>query len=191
MTLPDQRTITAILADLADGDRDAARELLPHVYEELHRVAAALLRDQRPGHTLQPTALVHEAYLRLDGRDDVRARGRGEFFALAARVMRHLLVDHARERNAAKRGGGWQRVTLQGIGGSGAGQSPPDVLDLEAALVRLEALNPDDARLVELRFFGGLTGEEAGLAIGDSRNSAARRWRRVRAWLKNELAEPE
>ncbi|MFG0260674.1 MAG: ECF-type sigma factor [Phycisphaerales bacterium JB041] len=186
MAEAEKQAVTRILAGLASGDRSAVGELLPLVYDELHSLASAFFRDQRPGHTLQPTALVHEAFIKLCDRDDIEAGNRPQFLALASKVMRHLLVDHARARLAAKRGGAWERVTLSGLA-SNASATEIDVLALEDALEKLAALNEKDARLVELRFFGGLTSEEAAESLGISRTQAARRWRIVRAWLADEV----
>ncbi|MCA9284475.1 MAG: sigma-70 family RNA polymerase sigma factor [Phycisphaerales bacterium] len=183
-----RESVTRILAEMADGDRSAAADLLAHVYDELHRLAVALFRDQRAGHTLQPTALVHEAYLKLSASDGVRETNRAEYLALASTVMRHLLVDHARSRHAAKRGGGRERVTLSALSGDQPGNRV-DVLALEEALGKLVRLNARDAQLVELRYFGGLTSEEAAEVLGISRTEAARRWRTTRAWLADELRE--
>jgi RNA polymerase sigma-70 factor (ECF subfamily) len=161
---------------------------MPKVYDELRQLAAVHLRDDRPGHTLAPTALVHEAYVRLAESPAAGIGGRVHFFRLASKVMRQVLVDHARARNAAKRQGGRQRVTLDG-GLLPDEQSAVDFLALEDAMVRLEAMSERMARLVELRFFGGLTEEEAADALEISRTQAARDWRTAKAWLASELSE--
>lgn len=174
---------------------------MPLVYDELRRVAARYINRERPGQTLQATALVHEAFVRLVGE---RARGfqnRAHFVAIAALSMRQILVQRARARRAAKRGGAPERVTLNeelgpgpGVGsggGLGAGFSRPfdiDLLALDEALTRLAALDPDQARLVELRYFGGLTIEETAEAMGGSAATVKRDWAMARAWLKRELA---
>lgn len=180
-----QPDITRHLADIAAGDREAAAALLPKVYDELHGLAVAHFRGQPAGHTLQPTALVHEAYLKLAG-PGVEATDRTHFFVLASRIMRQILVDHARAKGSAKRGGGLQRVTLSEAV-SKSGERDVDLLALDDALDKLAAMEPERARLVELRFFGGLTSEEAGAILGMSRTDAARKWRMARAWLAREL----
>jgi RNA polymerase sigma factor (TIGR02999 family) len=186
----DVETVTRLLAGAAAGDRQATEDLLPLIYEELRRLAGACFAAERTGHTLQPTALVHEAYLRLvDQRIDWA--GRGQFFAYAASAMRNILVDHARRRDAGKRGGGWRRVDEGGIiAEAGQGADRVDVIALDQALERLAALDPDKARLVELRFFAGLSGDEAAEALGISRSTAAEHWRMARAWLHRALKEP-
>lgn len=178
--------VTEVLSGLPVEEREGVAELLPQVYDELHRLALVFFRDQRPGHTLQPTALVHEAFVRLSNRDDIQVANRAQFLSLASRVMRHLLIDHARAKMTEKRGGGWERVTLSEVVPDQP-TSEIDVLALEVALEKLALLNDRDARLVELRFFGGLTGEEAAEALGISRTEAARRWRVVRVWLADEI----
>lgn len=160
------------------------------LYDELHAIAAAQLRNQRAGHTLQPTALVNEAYVRLAGRLDVSVRNRDEFFRLACSVMRNLLVDHARARAATKRGQGWQRITLSAA--SGERQAPPiDILALDEALTELAQLDERVGRLVELRFFGGLGEDEAAAMMGVSRSVVTRDWRMARAWLAQRLRDDE
>lgn len=181
----DSRSVTRILADFGSGEA-AARELLPLVYDELRRLAATHFAAENAGHTLQPTALVNEAFLRMVDNDGIRVTNRSHFFRLASKVMRQILVDHARGKEALKRGGGAERITLDD---SFPGPKGPDVnlLDLEAALERLTSFSPGKARLVELRFFGGLSIEEAADALSISRTQAAREWRTARAWLADEL----
>lgn len=162
--------------------------LMPEVYAELRRVAAAYLRRERPGQTLQPTALVNEAYLRLAGQHP-QFQNRAHFCAIAANAMRQILVERARARHALKRGGGAARITLN----EGLAASPEPVVDvaaLDEALTRLAALDPEQARIVELRFFGGLTVEETAEAIGVSPATVKRHWAVARAWLARELAPP-
>ncbi len=189
---PSEDPVTRIRASFAAGRSAASDAEIASLYDELHAMADAFFRDQRPGHTLQPTALVHEAFLKLADANGDQPRTRGQFFALASAVMRHILVDHARARMAAKRGGGWERLTLSGIA-SGGGDHPDriDLLALEEALQKLHALDPDDATLVELRFFGGLTSDEAAEIVGLTRHQAIHRWTAVRAWLAEELAEQD
>lgn len=178
--------ITRHLADFAGGDREAMADLLPKVYDELHRLAVAHFRNQPSGHTLQPTALVNEAYLKLAGAPGFKAADRDHFFVLASRIMRQVLVDHARTKRRAKRGGAWNRVTLEEAIGA-TGERDVDLLALDDALEKLAAAKPQRARLVELRFFGGLSSEQAGAILGMSRTDAARKWRMARAWLAREL----
>ncbi|QOJ15716.1 MAG: sigma-70 family RNA polymerase sigma factor [Planctomycetia bacterium] len=188
MEAPKPHNVTQILGAVAGGDGSAAGQLFEIVYEQLRSIANAYFRHQRSDHTLQPTALVHEAYVKLIGGEEVQPRDRGHFFALAARVMRQILVDHARTRGREKRGGdgSWRRLTLDGIALDDP-QRPLDLLALEEALQRLAALNDTHARLVELRFFGGLEEDEAAEVLGVSRATASRAWRFVRAWLIREL----
>jgi len=162
-------------------------DLLPLVYEELRRLAGGYLKGERVAHTLQPTALVHEAYLRIQGQGDVRWKSPGHLRAVCAQAMRRILVDHARARMAAKRGGGARAVTLASQG-LAAHEVPLDVLEVEEALQRLEALSERQARIVELRFFGGLTSREAAEVLGISETTAEDQWRFARAWLNRELA---
>jgi RNA polymerase sigma factor (TIGR02999 family) len=156
------------------------------VYRDLHKRAAAYLRRERVGHTLQPTALVHEAYLRLVDQRRVVWQNRGQFFGVAAQLMRRILVDRARARKMAKRSGQWARVTVD----DAARAIPPvnvDVLDLDAALARLATFDARKCQLAELRFFGGLSLAEAGEALGISLATAERDWQAARAWLSKEL----
>ena len=185
------RRATQLLQHMADGDSAATDELFPLVYDQLRALAAAYFRDERPGHSLQPTALVHEAYLRLidssEGGAGAGPRTRAHFQALAARVMRHVLVDHARSRDAAKRGGDRTRVTLSDMAAGGE-ESAVDFESLDRALSELAELNERTARVVELRFFGDLTLEEVAEHLGISLSSAEREWRFARAWLMDRLS---
>jgi RNA polymerase sigma factor (TIGR02999 family) len=164
--------------------------LLPIVYEELRRLAAAYLRRERPGQTLQPTALVHEAYLRLMKDRPDRWQNRAHFCAIAAHSMRQILIERARARGAQKRGGAQPRVTLDEALVAADGREEPsvDLVALDDALARLEAIDADQARLVELRFFGGLTIEETAEALNISPATVKRHWTVARAWLARELA---
>ena len=186
--------VTEIVASLSGSGSDPRRadELMPLVYDELRRLAERYLRGERRGHTLQATALVHEAYLKLVDQTRVDWQGRTHFFAVGARVMRHLLIDYARGRGRAKRGGDWHRVTLaEGIvPGSASGLEPEQLLALEECLERLTELDPRQARVVELRFFSGLTVEETAAALGVSPVTIKRDWSMARAWIEREL-EPE
>ena len=179
-----ERDITALLKDWSGGDRAALEKLMPVVYEELRRLAAAHLRSERSDHTLQPTALVHEAYLRLADQRSVEWANRAHFFSIAARIMRRILVDHARRRRALKRDGGGLRLTLAEASTEDRG---PELLALDTALTSLEALDPRQARIVELRFFGGLSVEETAEAAGISTATVKREWRTARAWLRREI----
>ncbi len=182
---PASPDVTALLRAWSDGDRDALDQLLPVVYRELHRQAEHFMRAQPPGHTLQTTALVHEAYLRLAIRDRPEWKGRAHFFGVAAKAMRSILVDHARARGAAKRGGGTQAVTLSNLEDTDGQEL--DVLELDDALERLAELDPRKGSLVELRYFAGLSIEEAAESLGVSPATAKREWRLARAWLRREL----
>jgi RNA polymerase sigma factor (TIGR02999 family) len=179
--------VTALLLSWSGGEAAAADRLIPVVYEELHRQAARAMRREGHSHTLQATALVHEAYLRLVDQQRVQWRNRAHFFGIAAEVMRRVLVDHARARDAAKRGGGAQRLTLGDALGVPSDGTDADVLALHEALERLALLDPDQARLVELRYFGGLNIEESAEALGVSPATVKREWAVARAWLRREL----
>jgi RNA polymerase sigma factor (TIGR02999 family) len=195
-------SVTELLSAWGRGDEQAREELARLVYAELRRQAGIVLRREGEGHTLQPTALVHEAWLRLGGQQDARWEGRTQFFAVAAQMMRRVLVDHARTRHAQKRGGARAQVTLGAVdregvaqdaaaaGGGGAAGGALDAIDLLAlddALVRLAALDPQKARLVELRYFAGLSTAEAAAALGISPATVGREWAVARMWLRREL----
>jgi RNA polymerase sigma factor (TIGR02999 family) len=179
--------VTELLHAWSQGDRAALEKLLTLVYPELHQQAERFMRAQSPGHTLQVTALIHEAYLRLAGGQRVDWQSRAHFFGVAGKAMRSILVDHARARLAAKRGGGAGPMTL-GAGAAAASESEVDVLALDEALGRLATLDPDQSRLVELRYFAGLGIEETAEVLGVSAATVKRRWRVARAWLKRELS---
>ena len=176
--------VVRLLGEWRQGDQDAYERLIPLVYGELHRLAGAQLRREMPGHSLQPTMLVHEAYLRLAGAD-VAWQNRTHFLSVAARVMRRLLVERARARRAEKRGGDAVRVTLTD---AAVAQDPVDVLDLDRALERLQRFDPRQAEVVELSYFGGLTYPEIASLVGISEATVARDLRHARAWLRRELA---
>jgi RNA polymerase sigma factor (TIGR02999 family) len=184
--MPAGHDVTRLLGDWSRGDRRALDRLLPLVYAELRRIAARQLRQERDGHTLQPTALVHEAYLRLVEQRSVDWESRAHFFGVAAQVMRRVLVDHARRQAARKRTAGAQRVPLEEVAETAAVSQVP-VLLLDHALHRLEKLDPGLAQIVELRAFGGLTIDEAALVLKVSPSTAKRDWRTAKAWLTNEL----
>jgi RNA polymerase sigma factor (TIGR02999 family) len=183
--------VTQILDAITQGDQKAAGQLLPLVYDELRRLAAARLAREGPGQTLQPTALVHEAYLRLVGTaDDQRWNSRGHFFGAAAEAMRRILVESARRKMGVKHGGGLQRQDLEEHDVPVA-VPPQEVLALDEALERLAADDPDAARIVDLHFFAGLSIDEAAEALGVSRATAYRQWAYARAWLRCELGSED
>src|SRR5262249_30816631 len=176
--------LSRVLEAAQTGDRRAASELLPPVYDELQKLAAARVAAESPGHTLSATALVHEAYLRLVGSQ--KFDGRGHFFAAAAEAMRRILVNHARDRRRLKRGGQRKRLELLDQRDSLA-QDPDPVLSLDELLPPLDGEDPDAARVAHLHLFGGLSVEEAGQAVGVSRAVAYRNWKYARAWLRDAL----
>jgi RNA polymerase sigma factor (TIGR02999 family) len=180
---PPAGEVTTLLQAWRDGDEAARDRLIPVVYDELRRRARRHLEHERPGHTLGPTGLVHETYLRLCEQNQP-SRNRAQFFAIASRLMRRILVDHARARVAAKRGRGL-RLTL--VEERTPAAAPPDLLDLDAALEELAALDEDQARLVELRYFGGLSLVETARALGWSHAKASREWAIARSWLYRRL----
>jgi RNA polymerase sigma-70 factor (ECF subfamily) len=178
---------TELVTDLSGGDARAADALLPLVYDELRGLAEGYLRRERPDHTLQPTALVHEAYLKLVDQRRVDWQGRTHFKAVAAQAMRRVLIDHARTQGREKRGGGWRRVPMYDAFqlGGGRGLSPHELLD---ALERMRTIDERQARVVELRLFGGLSGEEAARILGVSVRTVERDWKMGQAWLRRELS---
>jgi RNA polymerase sigma factor (TIGR02999 family) len=182
--------VTRILSDIEQGDPSAAAQLLPLVYDKLRQLAAARLADEKPGLTLDATALVHEAYLRLvDSDQPQRWDGRGHFFAAAAEAMRRILVENARRKKRIKHGGGRERVELESVD-LPTRMTSDELLALDDALTRLEAHDPEKARLVSLRYFAGLTIEEAAETLGISRTTAHRHWTYARAWLHRQMTEP-
>ena len=180
--------ITQLLNQWSDGDEGALDRLTPLVYEELRKQAARYLRRERPGHTMQTTVLINEAYLRLIDAKEVRWQGRAHFFAIAANLMRRILVDHARQRNAAKRGGSPIHVTLDRIIAT-AKQSNIEVLAIDEALTKLAGIDRQQAQIVELRFFSGLSVEETAAALAISPRTVKRDWSVARAWLRREIGE--
>jgi RNA polymerase sigma factor (TIGR02999 family) len=172
----------------ADPDPEAAAALLPEVYDELKRIARADLRRQPMGHSLDPTEVVHEAYARLSSDAARTWNDRIHFVAVAATAMRHLLVDHARRKGAARRGGGWQRVTLSGVASLSDGEDVA-IEDLHRALEDLARLDPRQARIVELRFFGGLTIDEVATALDLGTTTVENHWTFAKAWLHERLAQ--
>jgi RNA polymerase sigma factor (TIGR02999 family) len=178
--------VSELLARWNAGDEEAFRALVPLVYHELRRIAHRYLEKERPGHTLQTTALVHEAYLRLDKQGAAHPENRAHFFAMAAELMRQILVDYARSHRAAKRGGG-QKVTLDGATFSVKNKGV-ELIALDDALSGLAKLDPQQGRIVELRFFGGLSIEETAHVLGISPATVKREWATARVWLHHEIS---
>jgi RNA polymerase sigma factor (TIGR02999 family) len=185
--MPSSSDVTALLGDWSRGNQNALNQLLPLVYAELRRIAARQLRSERVGHTLQPTALVHEVYMRLVDQRNVDWRNRAHFFGAAAQVMRRILVDHARRHAASKRGDGLQRLSMDEATELPAPEGIP-VLALDQALDRLATMDQELARIVELRAFAGMTIEEAACVLNVSPSTAKREWRTAKAWLTRELS---
>jgi RNA polymerase sigma factor (TIGR02999 family) len=179
--------LDVLVERVSRGDRPALEVLMPLVYDELRRLAAHYLRGERPGQTLQPTALVNEAYLRLLKDRPDRWQNRAHFCAIAAHSMRQILIERARARDALKRGGGQPRITFDESLNAAAGAPAIDVLAVDMALERLAVIDADQARIVELRFFGGLSVEETAEAMGSSPATVKRHWAVARAWLAREL----
>ena len=189
MAEPETARLTLMLQTIERGDASAAERLLPLVYEELRTLARARLARTPPGNTLQATALVHEAYMRLVGQADPGWDGRGHFFGAAAKAMRDILVEQARRKGSLKRGGDRKRVAADGIENDALAIEPPaeDVLALDEALKKLEAEDPRKGQVVALRFFAGLTNEEIATALDVSLPTVERDWRFARAWLQREM----
>jgi RNA polymerase sigma-70 factor, ECF subfamily len=185
--LPRTGEVTQLLIELKNGDRVAEQKLIPLVYNELRRLAARQLRGEKAAQSLQPTALVHEAYIRLTGIRDIDWQGRTHFFAVAARLMRRILVDRARAHDACKRGGLKEFVTFDEGLQAAALQRSDQLMELDEALDRLEQLDPRQARVVELRFFAGLTEDETAEILGISSRTVKREWRTARAWLYSQV----
>jgi len=180
--------VTLLLNKLGDGDQNAAVQLVPLVYEELRKMASRHLRHERPGHTLQATALVHEAYIKLAGQRDAQWQNRAHFFGVASQLMRRILVDYARAQLRNKRGGKQQKVSLDDV----LLVSPDrvdELLVVNDALARLEAMDPRQGRIVELRYFGGLTLEETAEVLHVSSKTVLREWNLAKAWLYGNLKE--
>ncbi len=184
---PITHRVTTLLTEWSGGNREALDQLLPLVYDELHSMAAARLRWERPDHTLQPTALVHEAYLRLIDQRSADWRNRAQFFGIAAAMMRRILVNHARDRAAQKRGGTVEKVSLSAAA-EWAGEQELDLLGLDDALIRLAALDPRKGKIVDLKFFAGLNTEEIAEVLQVSASTVERDWRFARAWLYDALS---
>ena len=181
---------TQLLRAWAGGDPGALEQLTPRVYDELRRIAGHFMRDERPGRTIQTTALVHEAYLKLIDVTNVDWQHRAHFFAVSAQIMRHILLDRARRRVAAKRGGAAPRVNLDEVPDIGSGRAR-ELIALDDALNALAKVDPRKARVVELRFFAGLSVEETAEVLKVSSDTVKRDWRLARAWLLAELGDPQ
>jgi RNA polymerase sigma factor (TIGR02999 family) len=188
---PKPHQITGLLRDAAEGRAGAFNELLPLVYEQLNRIARGRLRRENPGHTLETAALVHEAWLRLVRQHRVVWQDRHHFYAVASEAMRRVLVDHAKRRRADKRGGGSVHVPLneaEELAAPGLGNDPDQaILALDDALTRLECFSPDAARVVQYRFFAGLSNQEVAELLGTSERTVRRSWTAARAWLRRDL----
>lgn len=186
----ESRDLTGLLIAATDGDTEAAEALLPIVYDELHRRAAALMKRESAGHTLQPTMLVHDAWLRLIDQDRVEWTGRGHFFAIASKMMRRVLVDHARRRQRQKRGGDRIRVTLAPTEGPALSiERDADVIALDDALTELAEVDPRQADIVVMRFFGGLSVQEVAEILDVSKRTVEAEWTATKAWLKRALSQ--
>jgi RNA polymerase sigma factor (TIGR02999 family) len=185
---PSTHEVTQLLLAWSDGDHTALDKLTPLVYEELRRMAHRYMSHERPGHTLQTTALVNEAYLRLVNREAVQWQNRAHFFGIAAQVMRHILVDHARSHAYKKRGGGTQTISLDEAMVVSQDRAA-EVVALDDVLKELANIDPQQSRIVELRFFGGLTIEETAVVLGLSPATIKREWSTAKAWLYHELAK--
>jgi RNA polymerase sigma factor (TIGR02999 family) len=183
------QTLTQLLSAWSDGDKAALEQLMPMVYQELHRLASRHLAHERVGHTLQTTALVNQTYLRLIDQKRVRWQNKAHFFGIAAQMMRRILVDYARARRYAKRGGGAPVVSLDEAATVSV-EKASDLIAVDDALTRLSELDARKARVVELRFFGGLSVEETAEVLKVSPNTVLREWRTAKAWLHRELSAP-
>jgi RNA polymerase sigma factor (TIGR02999 family) len=186
--VPARGEITRLLCAIRGGDNAAASQLIPLVYDELHRLASGYMRRERPNHTLQPTALLHEAYVRLMSDCDVQWKDRAHFLGVAATVMRRVLVDWARARNTEKRGGGAERILFEDESAGSLATQAVEIIDLDVALDKLENLDPRLSRIVELRYFGGLSVEETAEVLSVSVRTVKRDWSIARAWLRNEMS---
>jgi RNA polymerase sigma factor (TIGR02999 family) len=183
---PHQHEITQLLAEWSDGNQSALDELYPLVYEELHRLARRYMSRERKGHTLQTTALINEAYVRLVDQKNVHWANRSHFFAISAQIMRRILIDHARRHAYAKRGGGAQQVSLEEVAVVAREQSS-EIIRLDEALKILAKMDPRRCHVVELRYFGGLSNEEIACVLKVSENTVTRDWNLARAWLYQQL----
>jgi RNA polymerase sigma factor (TIGR02999 family) len=186
MQTPPPQQISQLLVDWSNGDQSARDELIPLVYQELRRLAHHYMSNEREGHTLQTTALVHEAYIRLVDYERIQWQTRAHFFAIAAQVMRRILVEHARARQRDKRGGGAIRVTLEGVA-TVSSRPSLDWIALDEAMTRLAAFDPRKSRVFEMRYFGGLSNEEVARVLEIHPNTVTRDWKAAEAYLRREL----
>ena len=189
MQMPQSNQVTQLLLDWSHGDRAALDALMPLVYQELRKLAGGYLRSERPDHTLQPTALIHEAYLRMIGNDMPQWQSRAHFFGVAARLMRQILVDHARTRQAAKRGGDRQKISLDDAPQVFTQTDAAALLALDDALSKLAAFDERRSRILEMRCFGGMSVEETALPLGVSEATVKREMRLAQAWIRRELGQ--
>jgi RNA polymerase sigma factor (TIGR02999 family) len=189
MQTPPSNQVTQLLLDWSRGDRAALDELMPLVYQELRKLASGYLRSERPDHTLQPTALIHEAYLRMIGKDMPQWQSRAHFFGIAARLMRQILVDHARTRHAAKRGGDQQKISLDDAPQVFDQSDAAGLLALDDALTKLAAFDERRSRILEMRAFGGMSVEDTALALRVSEATVKREMRLAQAWIRRELGQ--
>jgi RNA polymerase sigma-70 factor, ECF subfamily len=189
MTSQPADDITLMLIELTDGNQDVVDQILPHIYGELRRLAGSYLRRERSDHTLQPTALVHEAYMKLVDQRQVKWQNRAHFFGIAAQVMRRILMDHARKHKAEKRGGEADKLPLEDEILVVSTNRSDQLLALDEALETLAKLDPQKAKIVELRYFGGLSIEETAEVIGVSVPTINRQWRTAKAWLYGQLSD--
>ena len=187
MAVPSPKEVTRLLIDWGNGDQAALDELMPLVYDELRRLASRYMRRESQGHTLQASALVNEAYLRLVDQKSVQWQNRAHFFGVAAQLMRRILVDHARSRLRAKRGGGAQMVSLVESGATS--EEVAEVIALDVALKDLAEMDPRKSQIVEMKFFGGLTTEEMAEVLKVTSRTVEREWRKAKAWLNRALKQ--
>jgi RNA polymerase sigma-70 factor (ECF subfamily) len=187
MQTPLTNQVTRLLLDWSRGDKAALDELMPFVYQELRQLASGYLKKEKPEHTLQPTALIHEAYLRLVDQNTPQLESRAHFFGVAARLMRQILVDHARTRVASKRGGGQQKISLDDAPGLPVRDESAELLALDEALKKLAAFDERKCRVIEMRSFGGMSVEETARALGVSEPTVKRETRLAQSWLRREL----
>jgi RNA polymerase sigma factor (TIGR02999 family) len=190
MSESQSKEVTQLLCSVVEGEERCAENLMPVVYDQLRALAGKMLESERPGATLQPTALVNEAYLRLIDQTRVDWKGRSHFFAIGATIMRRILVDYARAKNRYKRGGGWKRVELEGAAELSIGRDD-DVLAVDEALEKLKSIDPVQAKIVEMRFFGGMTVAEVAEVLQVSKRKIEYEWQMIRAWLRRELEQED
>jgi RNA polymerase sigma-70 factor (ECF subfamily) len=189
MQTPQSNQVTRLLLDWSHGDRAALDQLMPLVYQELRKLAGSYLRSERPDHTLQPTALIHEAYMRMLGSNMPEWQSRAHFFGVAARLMRQILVEHARTRHAVKRGGDQQKISLDDAPQVFAQSDAAELLALDSALTKLATFDERRSRILEMRAFGGMSVEETAHALGISERTIKREMRLAQAWIRRELEQ--